>query len=66
MATAKTCPQCGAELSEKAFEAAYKAGAGEIERQTEMRAWLLLNQHLGGNIPPATERLHREFLEGLL
>ena len=53
------------QIGYEAFEAAYKASAGEIERQTEMRAWQLLNQHLGGNIPPATERLHREFLEGL-
>jgi hypothetical protein len=54
------------QIGYEAYEAAWKAGAKKMERETEMRAWQLLDQHLGGNIPPLTERAHREFLEGLL
>lgn len=50
----------------EAYKTAWQAGAKKMERETEMRAWQLLDQHLGGNIPPLTERAHREFLEGLL
>lgn len=53
------------EMGYAAFKRLWDARPKEVERETEMKAWKLLTETFGENIPAATEVAHREVLEFL-